>query len=116
MTDQRGRVIRQDSSALGGFPSSGRLIGVGRSAYAPWSPPVTVQDARAIRAVLTDPGLCAYPDDHIRLLHDDQATRGAMLEGFDWLDRQVAAEPHATAVVYFSGHGWLEETTGRYFL
>src|SRR5262245_22405744 len=86
------------------------LLDVWRSAYAPWSLPVTVQDARAIRAVLTDPGLCAYPDDHIRLLHDDQATRGAMLEGFDWLDRQVAAEPHATAVVYFSGHGWLEET------
>jgi uncharacterized caspase-like protein len=92
------------------------LVGVGQSAYTPWSLPVTVKDAQAIRAVLTDPSLCAYPDDHIRLLHDEQATRHAILEGLDWLARQVAAEPHATAVVHFSGHGWLEEPTGRYFL
>jgi uncharacterized caspase-like protein len=92
------------------------LIGIGQSAYARWSLPVTVKDARAIQAVLIDPNLCAYPNDHIRLLHDEQATRDAILAGLDWLARQVAAEPHATAVVHFSGHGWLEEPTGRYFL
>jgi hypothetical protein len=92
------------------------LVGVGRSAYAPWSLPVTVKDARAIRAVLTDRYLCAYLDDHIRLLHDERGTRDAILEGLDWLAQQVAAEPHATAVVYFSGHGWLEGPAGRYFL
>jgi hypothetical protein len=92
------------------------LIGVGQSAYAPWSLPVTVKDARAIRAVLTDPGLCGYPDDHVRVLHDQQATRAAILDGLDWLAERVAAEPHATAVVSFAGHGWLEGTTGRYFL
>ena len=86
------------------------LVGVGHiRSYAPWSLPVTVKDAQAIRAVLTDPSLCAYPDDgrHVHLLHDQQATRDAILEGLDWLAQQVAAEPHATAVVYFSGHGWL---------
>jgi hypothetical protein len=92
------------------------LIGVGQSAYLPWSLPVTVQDTRAIRSVLADPGLCAYPEGHIRLLHDEQATRAAIHEGLDWLARQVAAGPHATAVVCFSGHGWLEGATGRYYL
>jgi hypothetical protein len=92
------------------------LVGVGQSAYTPWSLPVTVKDARAIRAILTDPNLCAYPDDRIRLLHDEQATRKAIVDGLDWLARQVAAEPHATAVVCFAGHGWLEEPTSRYFL
>jgi uncharacterized caspase-like protein len=92
------------------------LVGVGRTEYPKWSLPVTVKDARAIRAVLTDPGLCAYPEDHIRSLHDEQATRAAILEGLGWLARQAAADPHATAVVYFNGHGWLEEGTGRYFL
>ncbi len=94
------------------------LIGVGQSAYAPWSLPVTVKDARAIRTVLTDPSLCAYPDDgrHVHLLHDEQATRESILEGLDWLAREVAAEPRATAVVYFSGHGWLDESGGHYFL
>jgi uncharacterized caspase-like protein len=94
------------------------LIGVGQSAYAPWSLPVTVGDARAIRDVLIDPNHCAYPDDgrHVHLLHDELATRDAILEGLEGLAQQVAADPQATAVVYFSGHGWLEEPAGRYFL
>jgi uncharacterized caspase-like protein len=92
------------------------LVGVGQSAYTPWSLPVTVKDAQAIRAILTDASLCAYPDDHVRLLHDQQATRDAIIEGLDWLAQQVAAEPHATAVVYFSGHGWLKGRSSRYFL
>jgi uncharacterized caspase-like protein len=94
------------------------FIGVGQSVYGPWSLPVTVKDARAIRAVLTDPSLCAYPDDgrHVHLLHDQQATRDAIIDGLNWLATEVATEPHATAVVYFSGHGWLDEATGRYFL
>jgi esterase/lipase superfamily enzyme len=94
------------------------LVGVGQSAYAPWSLPVTVKDARSIRAVLVDPGLCAYADDgrHVHLLHDEQATREAILEGLDWLAREVAVDSDATAIVYFSGHGWLEGSSGRYFL
>src|SRR5262249_39314796 len=92
------------------------LVGVGQSAYAPWSLPVTVKDAQAIRAVLTDPQLCAYPADHVRLLHDEGATRAAILDGLDWLAQQVAADLHATAIVYFSGHGWLKKRSNRYFL
>ena len=92
------------------------LIGVGRCAYAPWSLPVTVRDMQALRAVLADPALCSYPADHIRLLHDDGATRQAILDGLAWLAQQAAADPDATAVVFYSGHGWREESTGRYFL
>ena len=36
-----------------------------------WSLPVTVNDARAIQAILTDPGLCTYLDDHVQILHDE---------------------------------------------
>ena len=61
------------------------LIGVGRCVYAPWSLPVTVQDMQALRAVLADPDLCGYPADHIRLLHDDGATRQTILDGLAWL-------------------------------
>ena len=28
----------------------------------------------------------------------------------------MAAEPHASAVVYFSGHGWIKKRSTRYFL
>src|SRR5271165_3479883 len=92
------------------------LVGIGQTDYEKWSLPVTVKDAQAIRAVLTDPGLCAYPDDHVHILHDQGATRDTILEGLDWLAQRVAAEAHATAVVYFSGHGWLKKRPSRYFL
>ena len=55
------------------------------------------------------PGLCGSPADHIRLLHDADATRQAILDGLAWLAGQAAADGDATAVVYFSGHGWLDE-------
>ncbi len=37
------------------------LIGVGQCEYAPWSLPVTVQDARAVQAALGEAALGAYP-------------------------------------------------------
>ena len=78
------------------------LIGIGESAYPKWSLPVTVKDAQALQAILTDANLCAYPDDgdHIYLLHDDGATRSAILDGLTWLKTQTDADPEATAVVY----------------
>ena len=59
------------------------LVGVGAALFQPWSLPVTVRDAQAMQACLLDPSLCAYPADegHVRLLHDDAATRRAVLDG-----------------------------------
>ena len=94
------------------------LVGIGESAYPKWSLPVTVKDAQALQAILTDPNLCAYPDDedHIRLLHDAGAMRDAILDGLAWLKRQATADPEATAVIYYSGHGWVDQATGQYYL
>lgn len=94
------------------------LIGVGNCNYSSWSLPVTVKDAEALKGLLTDPDLCAYPDDakHVRLLHDGTATRQGILEGLAWLQERVAADGAATAVIYFSGHGWLDGQTERYYL
>ena len=94
------------------------LVGVGDSAYPKWSLPVTVKDVQALQSVLVDPGLCAYPNDeaHVRVLHDAGATRDSILDGLSWLGAQSAADPDGTAVVYYSGHGWLDGSTGRYYL
>jgi hypothetical protein len=94
------------------------LIGVGEAAYPKWSLPTTVKDVQAIHAILTDPNLCAYPDDdeHIHLLHDTGATRDAILDGLAWLKDGAATDPEATAVVYYSGHGWVDKATGAYYL
>ena len=95
------------------------LVGIGTTAnYSPWSLPVTVSDVQAVRKVLTDPALCGYSDDndHVQLLHDQAATRAAILDGLAWLKDRAAADPEATAVVYYSGHGWINQSNGRYYL
>ncbi len=94
------------------------LIGVGASAHPAWSLPVTVRDTLALAEVLADPALCGYPndDEHLRILVDAKATGPGILDGLKWLAAQVAADADATAVVFFSGHGWLEEASGQYFL
>lgn len=94
------------------------LIGVGESAYPKWSLPVTVNDMQALRAVLTDPVMCGYPDDgaHIRLLHDNGATKQTILDSLNWLAEQTAADDEAIAIVFYSGHGGLDTKTGSYYL
>lgn len=94
------------------------LVGVGRCAESQLSLPVTVKDVQALRQILANPNFCAYPDhsQHLRLLHDEAATRQAILSGLDWLNVQAQADPEATLIVYYSGHGWLESTTGSYYL
>lgn len=94
------------------------LIGVGICCYPKWSLPVTVKDIQALHTILIEPSLCAYPDNeqHVQLLHDELATRHAILGGLAWLARQADLAPQATAVVYYSGHGWFDQGSGRYYL
>ena len=94
------------------------LIGVGECANSDWSLPVTVKDMQALRSVLTDPLMCGYHDDsaHIKLLHDHDATKQAILDGLGWLAEQTSADDEATAIVFYSGHGGLDQNTGSYFL
>jgi hypothetical protein len=94
------------------------LIGVGTTAYTPWSLTVSVKDVRALRKLLVTPDLCGYPDDdsHVRVLTNAGATRDDILAGLAWLRERVADDPEATALVYYSGHGWLDNRTGKYYL
>src|SRR5262245_22538484 len=90
------------------------LIGVGRLAnWEEMSLPASVKDVRAIKGILVDLGLCAYPKTHIRLVHDKGATKTGILEGLEWLMGQRDRDPEATAVVYFSGHGSKGKGTGK---
>ena len=94
------------------------LIGVGDTAEPRWSLPVTVKDVQAIHKILTDPDLCAYPnnDDHVRMLCNADATRQAILDGLAWLKQQAPKDPDATIVLYYSGHGWTDTFNNRYAL
>lgn len=94
------------------------LIGVGESKYAPLSLPVTVKDTQAIYAALIDPELCAYPDDkdHIRVLNNQKATKTAIVDGLNWLKEKAAFDKNATIFIYYSGHGWVDKNTQKYYL
>ncbi|NJN09003.1 MAG: caspase family protein [Richelia sp. RM1_1_1] len=94
------------------------LIGVGESAYKPWSLPVTVKDTQAIYAALIDSELCAYPDDkeHIRVLNNQDATKANILDGLNWLKEKTITDSEATIFIYYSGHGGVNEKTNNYYL
>ncbi len=94
------------------------FVRVGNTSYPSWSLPVAVKDAQALVSIFTDANLCAYPNNgqHIRLLHDESATRQAIIDSVNWLREKAAADAEATIVIYYSGHGWLDKATGIYYL
>ena len=94
------------------------LIGVGNTADPRYSLPVTVKDAQALKAVLTDANFCAYPNspDRVRLLQNQGATHSAILDGLDWLKKCAEADPDATIVIYYSGHGTFDLASNAYYL
>ena len=94
------------------------LIGVGESAYSKLSLPATVKDTQAIYAALIDSELCAYPDnpEHIRVLNNKEATQQGILDSLNWLKEKATTDPSATVFVYYSGHGWVDKATSRYYL
>ena len=94
------------------------LIGVGTTADPRDSLPVTVKDAQALKAVLTDANFCAYPNsrDRVRLLQNEGASHSAILDGLDWLKGCAEADPDATIVIYYSGHGRVDPDSNAYYL
>ena len=55
-----------------------------------------------------------YTAVEVRTLTDDRATKGNILDGLEWLQRQVTAND--VAVLFFAGHGINDSTGGFYFL
>jgi small GTP-binding protein len=81
--------------------------------------PVSVQDAKALYRLFTDPKRAGYPADHVIVVTEQDATREGMLQAFDRLIELVDRDPEATVVVYFSGHGGTFAPSGgtsEYFL
>ena len=79
------------------------VIGVGADL------PNTIDDATGIGNILKDVSRCAYPPQRVQLLTGESATRGHILQALDQLAETVTEE--ATAVIYFSGHGYRAQTS-----
>ncbi|MGF1674984.1 MAG: HEAT repeat domain-containing protein [Rivularia sp. (in: cyanobacteria)] len=91
------------------------LIGVGECEETKLSLPVTVKDIQALKSLLTDSNLCGYIDNNIRLLYNETATKEKILENLTWLKQQAENDPEATILIYYSGHGCLDNS-GNYYL
>jgi hypothetical protein len=89
------------------------LVGVGEHRNPRILPlSATIKDVRAIREVLIDPTRCGYLEDHIHLLTGPAATRHSILSSMDWLADKAKQDKAATAIFYFSGHGWKDKSRG----
>lgn len=77
------------------------LIGVSRYQHLP--PLRATDDVDGMVAALTDPELCGYPRDNVRVLLEEQATRGAILAELTALAGRTSER--STVLVYFTGHG-----------
>ncbi len=94
------------------------LIGVNENQAPGWALPAVVKDIQALAQVLAHPQRCAYPADHVQTITGPAATRDGILAGLDALRAQVAADAsgNATAVVYYTGHGWRDAGGAFYFI
>lgn len=78
--------------------------------------PTVAKDVQAIYDVLVHPERCAYKEDNVKFIKGSESTRINIMEGLDWLSEKVENDPKATAVIYYSGHGWVDKSTDKYYL
>jgi WD40 repeat protein len=70
------------------------------------------KDAQDFARMLKTQSGSLYQDVEVRLLADDQATRERIIDGMDWLRREVTAND--VAVVFLAGHG-VNDNLSQYF-
>lgn len=72
------------------------------------------KDARDFAQALRTQSGQLYRAVDVRLLTDEKATRESIIDGMDWLRREVTAND--IAVVFFAGHGVNDSISQYYFL
>jgi hypothetical protein len=79
------------------------LVGVANYPRVNPLPETVLDDARDLRALLTDPATCGYPADHVVQLLDGDATGANIRAAVKSLAQSTDSQ--STAVLFFSGHG-----------
>ncbi|MEZ4661746.1 MAG: caspase family protein [Caldilineaceae bacterium] len=82
------------------------LIGVDDNQTDRLKLPDVAKDLNALSQVLANAERCAYPEQNIKRVQGAAATRVGIVEGFAWLQQKIAQDDNATAVVFYSGHGY----------
>jgi hypothetical protein len=92
------------------------VIGVDENQLAGLELPTVAKDVKALHEVLIHPERCAYDPENVKLLHGAESTKNNILEALWWLKEKVEKDPGATAVFYYSGHGYVDEEDNQYYL
>ena len=92
------------------------IVGVDENQIPRLALPAVAKDVQAVYDVLVHPQRCAYNPENVRLLKGGESTRDNILDGLYWLQDKVGGDAEATAVIYYSGHGMVDNNTSQYFL
>jgi hypothetical protein len=87
------------------------LIAVDENAVPKLALPVVAKDIAALEEVLIHPERCAYPRENVKVIKGKDASRANILDQLEWLEDRIKtdASGNATAVVYYTGHGWRDK-------
>lgn len=92
------------------------VIGVDANQIKRLALPSVAKDVQAVHDVLIHPERCAYKAENVTLLNGEKSTSKNILNALLDLQEKVAADPEATAVIYYSGHGMVDNDTDQYYL
>ncbi len=92
------------------------VVGVDENSIGQLALPVVTKDVTAVYNVLIHPERCAYDPDNVKLLNGADATSENILDALSWLQKKVKGDKKATAVIYYSGHGMVDQKTDQYYL
>ena len=92
------------------------VVGIDDNKISRLALPTVAKDVQAVYDVLVHPERCAYQEDNVKLLSGADSTKNNILEAFMWLKEKVKADADATAVIYYSGHGYRDTATEEYYL
>jgi hypothetical protein len=111
--------VRWLGAAAGGAGRQPRLyvlaVGVGRYGHPDLRPlAFAAKDAQDFAAAMSRQKGRLYGEVEVRLLTDAQATRDEVVDGLDWLQKQVTQ--HDVGMLFFAGHGINDPALGYTFL
>jgi hypothetical protein len=87
-------------------------VGVGTYSNPAFNLDLPAKDARDVAASWRAQKGGLYQNVEVKLLTDEKATKDAILDGLEWLERQTTEKD--VALLYFSGHGLNDPRSGEY--
>src|SRR5437667_10572038 len=106
----RSRIMTPSSTRNG----AALIVGVSRYQHAERIAPLAyaARDAQALADVLSDPDVCGFPPNRVKLLTNEEATRDALYSGLShWLVKR--GHDSETVVLFFAGHGLVQAVGHR---